>query len=1170
MRRNVLALFGVVLAVVVGARDAHALTACTAAQVIAQDSGCPSGSGPCTITKNFDVATACVLDFGARAVTITSNIDIASGSVVIKAGSLAVSPVGKILGIGDQAAPRNRGGSIRIETTGNVDIQRAGSNLARVEMSANLIPGNIVIVAGGSVTLSGQVVSQRLDDLATGGTIDVTAGGDILTTSGAIISTFGGVQDVGGIIFFQAGGIVDVGSMIDVHGGEGGEFDIIAGGAVTLRQTVDAGANGDAGFGGTVDLTGSRVDLLGDIELDGSGSSIGSGGGDGGSLSVDAEFGDITVARNVLCVGAGPDGSGGSIDFIARGSVVIQSTGFMTVRTDGSEGDGGAIDIEAGVNFSNAAILEASGGTGGGTVDIVTGRDMTLNARLDIAGLNPGSFGGDVFLFAGSLGSGNVTINDRIDVRGGGCSLGLGCGLGGSSDITGCNVTVGTTGNVTARGATGGTNELTARVLLTIRGPVEATRTDVTGVDGSNTFRHPTLIPAVVTGAVTPPAQDLPQTICTSNGQPSCLNPCPTCGNGVVEFPETCDNNIGTPASCDGCSTYCQVENCNDSTPCTNDSCDPGLGCRHQPVPSGTSCSDNNLCNGDEVCGGGICIPGHTLNCNDNNPCTADTCSPTLGCQHTISPGASCNDGNACTVNDSCSASGTCQPGVPRVCDDSQECTTDTCNPASGCVFTPRTGTCTDDGNTCTNDVCGGGVCTHPAKPDTAPCDDGAFCTVNDACTAGSCTSGGARNCADTNGCTADSCDETNDVCVHDPTPLNGTTCSDGLFCNGADTCSGGTCSGHVGNPCAGGPDCQRTCNEAADNCFDPAGTACSDDGRVCTNDACNGSGVCNHPNKPENTPCEDGLFCTVSDVCHGGNCTAGPARNCADTDTCTTDACDESIDTCTHTQPASCCGNGTVEGTEECDDANQSNTDGCLTTCKNATCGDGFVRATVEECDQGAANSDLPNASCRTSCRRQGCGDGVVDNLRGEQCDDSGTSSGDGCSARCFIEPPATAELIGGKGSEATDCALEFAMNQPTHDRNGKPDAKQTCHDGDPACDFGTTAGECEFQVWLCANNQDPNLPACVPGSGGIGNVVGAFVKKPSLKDAKPGDAQNRSQIFAAAAAAQSASGCGPRLRISVPRKTLAGKGAKTIKMLGNTDHNTKDPDSLKLFCVP
>src|SRR5262249_41485327 len=154
---------------VIGARDAHALTACTAAQVISQDSGCPSGTGPCTITKNFDIGDACILDFGARDVTITSNLDIAQGTVTIRGGSIAVSPVGRILGLGDLAAPRNRGGNIHLEATGNVEVQRAGSNLGRVEVSANLIPGNIVIVAGGTVNLTGQVVSQRLDDLATGG-----------------------------------------------------------------------------------------------------------------------------------------------------------------------------------------------------------------------------------------------------------------------------------------------------------------------------------------------------------------------------------------------------------------------------------------------------------------------------------------------------------------------------------------------------------------------------------------------------------------------------------------------------------------------------------------------------------------------------------------------------------------------------------------------------------------------------------------------------------------------------------------------------------------------------------------------------------------------------------------------------------------------------------------
>lgn len=33
-------------------------------------------------------------------------------------------------------------------------------------------------------------------------------------------------------------------------------------------------------------------------------------------------------------------------------------------------------------------------------------------------------------------------------------------------------------------------------------------------------------------------------------------------------------------------------------------------------------------------------------------------------------------------------------------------------------------------------------------------------------------------------------------------------------------------------------------------------------------------------------------------------------------------------------------------------------------------------------------------------------CGDGTLDTEFGEQCDDGNTTSGDGCSAECFIEP--------------------------------------------------------------------------------------------------------------------------------------------------------------------
>jgi cysteine-rich repeat protein len=61
-------------------------------------------------------------------------------------------------------------------------------------------------------------------------------------------------------------------------------------------------------------------------------------------------------------------------------------------------------------------------------------------------------------------------------------------------------------------------------------------------------------------------------------------------------------------------------------------------------------------------------------------------------------------------------------------------------------------------------------------------------------------------------------------------------------------------------------------------------------------------------------------------------------------------------------------CGNGIVEGTEECDDGNLNNNDACTSACKNAQCGDGILRTGVEECDNGANNGEYPK-TCSSGC---------------------------------------------------------------------------------------------------------------------------------------------------------------------------------------------------------
>jgi hypothetical protein len=63
--------------------------------------------------------------------------------------------------------------------------------------------------------------------------------------------------------------------------------------------------------------------------------------------------------------------------------------------------------------------------------------------------------------------------------------------------------------------------------------------------------------------------------------------------------------------------------------------------------------------------------------------------------------------------------------------------------------------------------------------------------------------------------------------------------------------------------------------------------------------------------------------------------------------------------------------------------------------------CGNGMVDG-EEECDDGSANSDAVPDACRSDCLRPHCGDGVTDG--GEECDDgSRLSNTDCCDSNCF-----------------------------------------------------------------------------------------------------------------------------------------------------------------------
>ena len=158
---------------------------------------------------------------------------------------------------------------------------------------------------------------------------------------------------------------------------------------------------------------------------------------------------------------------------------------------------------------------------------------------------------------------------------------------------------------------------------------------------------------------------------------------------------------------------------CSDGVSCTVDACsETTKACTHQA--NNVACDDGQVCNGAEICNLTLgCQTGTPLDCNDANACTADSCDPTLGCQHST---VSCDDGNACTT-DNCSSALGCQHATLS-CDDSNVCTTDSCATTTGCAHASNTSPCADDGNACTTDVCSAGSCTHP---DSGTCALGAF-----------------------------------------------------------------------------------------------------------------------------------------------------------------------------------------------------------------------------------------------------------------------------------------------------------------------------------------------------------------------------------------------------------------------------------------------------------
>jgi formylglycine-generating enzyme required for sulfatase activity len=308
----------------------------------------------------------------------------------------------------------------------------------------------------------------------------------------------------------------------------------------------------------------------------------------------------------------------------------------------------------------------------------------------------------------------------------------------------------------------------------------------------------------------------------TCNGSETC-HPDVGCVDGIAL---TCDdgNLCNGLEACDavaGCQTGADIV-CDDGNSCTEDSCVPAAGCQYNNL-TGAVCDDANACTVTDLCQDGLCTGAGEPDCSDDNPCTDNSCNPSVGCVSALNQ-SFCDDGNTCTTGDHCEL-GECISAGDLLCSDGNECTDDTCNHLTGCEFTPNQNLCDDD-----ND-----------------------CTSGDACAGGWCLGGQFMNCDDGNPCTEDTCDAfvgCNHENVLDDTPCTKNniqgicktgvcTClpeCDGKEC-GSDGCGGncGECPGLLGECIDGQCQCEPMCE----------GNPCGDDGcaGICGNciPACGG-----------------------------------------------------------------------------------------------------------------------------------------------------------------------------------------------------------------------------------------------------------------------------------------------------------------------------------------
>jgi hypothetical protein len=377
----------------------------------------------------------------------------------------------------------------------------------------------------------------------------------------------------------------------------------------------------------------------------------------------------------------------------------------------------------------------------------------------------------------------------------------------------------------------------------------------------------------------------------------------------------------------------------------------------------------------------------------------------------TLDAGEQCDSGPCCSSTCQFQTAGTVCRAAAGACDEAETCSgsASTCPAdvlvAAGTVCRASTGSC-DPQETCTGAAaaCPADVLTAAGTTCRAAAGD---CDVAEACTgaSGVCPTdakqpSGYECRASAGACDpAETCNGSADTCPADARQPAGTSCRVAAGpCDVAETCDGTAAACPADAKLAAGTTCRaatgecdlaETCDGVAVTCptdaFKSSGTACTSDGNPCTLDVCNGSGTCTHAAGNAGAVCRAAAGpCDLAETCTGSSTTCPTdvfaASGAAGSPTCAPYLCAGGVATCrTSCTSSAQCASGATCTSNVC--------------VWNQVCGNG-TREGTEQCDQGAANGTA-GSCCTTGCTFVAAGTSCNDWTRGKCSGASGACPG-------------------------------------------------------------------------------------------------------------------------------------------------------------------------------